>query len=91
MGEGDILHFSHGGVGTLFLCDLMSEPISRKRGQPISGCCCFAFEAETRTLIHGWQDIGENELKLQYEFKITRSTEAAIGRIRSSSPWAPTT
>ena len=57
-GEGDICIFSHGGVGTLLLCDLMGEPISRKRGQPVSGGgCYFAFEAETRTLLHGWQDI----------------------------------
>ncbi|WP_181834045.1 histidine phosphatase family protein [Brucella anthropi] len=55
---GDICIFSHGGVGTLLLCDLMGEPISRKRGQPISGGgCYFAFDAETRTLINGWQDI----------------------------------
>ncbi|OAI28299.1 hypothetical protein A1351_12055 [Methylosinus sp. R-45379] len=60
-GEGDICIFSHGGVGTLLLCDLMGEPISRKRGQPISGGgCYFAFEAEKRTLIHGWQDIASS-------------------------------
>lgn len=57
-GEGDVCIFSHGGVGTLLLCDLMGEPISRKRGQPISGGgCYFAFEAGTRTLFHGWRDI----------------------------------
>ncbi|WP_024880390.1 histidine phosphatase family protein [Methylosinus sp. LW3] len=60
-GGGDICIFSHGGVGTLLLCDLMGEPISRKRGQPISGGgCYFAFEAEKRTLIHGWQDIASS-------------------------------
>jgi broad specificity phosphatase PhoE len=57
-GEGEICIFSHGGVGALLLCDLMGEPISRKRGQPIAGGgCYFAFDAETRALIHGWQDI----------------------------------
>ncbi len=57
-GEDDICIFSHGGVGTLFLCDLMGEPISRKFGQPISGGgCYFAFEAGTRTLLHAWRDI----------------------------------
>lgn len=57
-GGGDICIFSHGGVGTLLLCDFMDEPISRKRGQPISGGgCYFSFEAETKTLLHGWRDI----------------------------------
>ncbi|MBG0807905.1 histidine phosphatase family protein [Methylosinus sp. H3A] len=60
-GGGNICIFSHGGVGTLLLCDLMGEPISRKRGQPISGGgCYFAFEAETRALFHGWQDIASS-------------------------------
>jgi broad specificity phosphatase PhoE len=61
-GRGDICIFSHGGVGTLLLCDLMGEPISRKRGQPISGGgCYFAFEAGSMTLLHGWQDIASQE------------------------------
>lgn len=58
MGDGDICIFSHGGVGTLLLCDLMGVPISKKLEQPISGGgCYFAFEAGTRVLIHGWKDI----------------------------------
>lgn len=57
-GDGDIVIFSHGGVGTLLLCDLLSEPISQKRGQPIGGGgCYFAFDADTRSVVHGWQDI----------------------------------
>jgi broad specificity phosphatase PhoE len=57
-GGGDICVFSHGGVGTLLLCNLIGEPISRKRGQPIAGGgCYFAFDAETWKLIHGWHDI----------------------------------
>lgn len=56
--SGDICIFAHGGVGTLLLCDLMNEPISMARGQPIpGGGCYFSFEAESRRLVHGWQDI----------------------------------
>lgn len=57
-GEGDICIFSHGGVGTLLLCDLLHEPISRTRGQPISGGgCYFVFDAQTGILQHSWRDI----------------------------------
>lgn len=57
-GDGDICIFSHGGVGTLFLCDLLNEPISQKRSQPISGGgCFFAFDAAKKRLLHDWRDI----------------------------------
>jgi broad specificity phosphatase PhoE len=57
-GKGDIVIFSHGGVGTLLLCDLLGEPISQKRGQPISGGgCYFAFDTNTLSVVHAWQDI----------------------------------
>ncbi len=57
-GKGDIVFFSHGGVGTLLLCDLLGEPISRAQGQPIAGGgCFFAFETETLRLLHAWKDI----------------------------------
>lgn len=55
---GDLCLVSHGGVGTLLLCDLIGEPISRHHGQPIAeGGCFFAFDAETLVLEHGWRDI----------------------------------
>lgn len=58
VGGGDVCLFSHGGVGTLLLCDLMSEPISRRRGQPLRGRgCFFAFDANQGRLLHGWTDI----------------------------------
>lgn len=57
-GNGDVVIFSHGGVGTLLLCDLMDQPISREYGQPISGGgCYFAFEGSSNRLIEGWKDI----------------------------------
>lgn len=57
-GAGDLVIFAHGGVGTLLLCDLLGEPISRRHGQPIGGGgCYFAFEMASRSLRHGWRDI----------------------------------
>lgn len=57
-GDGHVCIFSHGGVGTLLLCELVGEPIARSRGQPIAGGgCYFAFDAAAGALIHGWRDI----------------------------------
>lgn len=57
-GDGDVVVFSHGGVGTLLLCVLMDQPISNDFGQPIGGGgCFFVFEAGTNRLIDGWKDI----------------------------------
>ena len=55
---GDFCIISHGGVGTLLLCDLIGEPIARRHDQPIGGGgCFFVFDAETWKLQHGWRDI----------------------------------
>lgn len=55
---GHLCIVSHGGVGTLLLCDLLGEPISRNHGQPIAGGgCFFAFDGATWMLEHGWRDI----------------------------------
>lgn len=57
-GDGDVVVFSHGGVGTLLLCDLMDQPISNEFAQPISGGgCFFVFEEGSNRLIDGWKDI----------------------------------
>ncbi|MGI6245703.1 MAG: histidine phosphatase family protein [Pseudochelatococcus sp.] len=57
-GDGDVLIFSHGGVGSLLLCDLLGEPISNGHGQPVSGGgCYFTFQARSGELLHGWRDI----------------------------------
>lgn len=54
----DLLIVSHGGVGTLLLCDLLRQPIGRNHGQPIAGGgCYFAFDGGTQTLEHGWRNI----------------------------------
>jgi len=56
----DIAIIAHGGVGTLLLCHLLSEPIGRNRDQPGGGGGnYFAFEVSTRKLIHGWTRIDE--------------------------------
>jgi broad specificity phosphatase PhoE len=57
-GQGDIAIVAHGGVGALLLAWLSHAPISRAFDQPGSGGGnWFAFDAETRALIHGWRDI----------------------------------
>lgn len=57
---------SHGGVGTLLLCHLKGVPISRSEEQPrpapgsppgSGGGHYFAFDAESRELLHGWKAI----------------------------------
>lgn len=57
--DGDIAIVSHGGVGTLLLCHLLSTPISRTHDQPGGGGGnYFAFEA-MGNLLHGWRPIDE--------------------------------
>ena len=63
---GDVAIVSHGGVGALLLCRLAGGAISRDREQPgpaagsapgSGGGCYFAFDAESRGLVHGWRRI----------------------------------
>lgn len=53
---GDLALVAHGGVGTLLLCHLLGEPISRSRDQPGQGHV-FAFDMATRRVLHGWRPI----------------------------------
>jgi broad specificity phosphatase PhoE len=57
--DGDILLVGHGGVGTLLLCHLSGEPISRKRDQPGGGGNVFAFDAASRIVHHPWRAMEE--------------------------------
>ncbi len=60
--SGHIAIVSHGGVGTLLLCHLTGSPISREMDQPGSGGGnYFAFVRATRSVLHGWRDIGSAE------------------------------
>jgi broad specificity phosphatase PhoE len=55
---GDIAIVSHGGVGTLLLCHLCGDAISRARDQPgKSGGNYFCFDIGTRRPHHGWRSI----------------------------------
>lgn len=54
--HGDIAIVAHGGVGTLLLCHLLKEPISRGRDQPSQGHV-FAFDAVTREVLHPWKKL----------------------------------
>lgn len=57
---GDIAIVSHGGVGTLLLCHLRLEEISRKHDQPTNnGGNYFSFDTQGRQLHHGWHSIGQ--------------------------------
>jgi broad specificity phosphatase PhoE len=57
-GSGAIAVVSHGGVGTLLLCDLKGQPISRQEEQPgTSGGNYFLFQIPEGTLVHGWMPI----------------------------------
>ena len=55
---GDIAVVAHGGVGALLLSHLLRAPISRRFDQPgTGGGNWFAFDAQSRGVIHGWRDI----------------------------------
>lgn len=54
-GIGDIAIVAHGGVGTLYLCQLKGAPISMTEAQPgRDGGYYFRFNAATKALSHGW-------------------------------------
>lgn len=54
--DGDLLFVGHGAVGTLLICHLEQIDIDRKHDQPpTNGGNFFAFERESRKLLHPWQ------------------------------------
>jgi broad specificity phosphatase PhoE len=57
-GSGALAVVSHGGVGTLLLCHLKGQPISRQEEQPgASGGNYFPFQMPEGILVHGWLPI----------------------------------
>ena len=54
--EGDVAIVSHGGVGTLLLCQLKGTAIHRAEDQPGQGHW-FAFDRDTRSVQHGWRPL----------------------------------
>jgi broad specificity phosphatase PhoE len=58
---GTIAIIAHGAVGTLLLCELAGYSIARKYDQPGSGGGnYYAFEAESKKLLHGWKAIEDS-------------------------------
>ncbi len=57
---GDVAIIAHGAVGALLLCRLKGVPISRAEDQPgRGGGNLFAFDRDSRALLHGWRPIDE--------------------------------
>ncbi len=54
---GDIAIVAHGGVGTLSLCQLKGEPISRTGDQAKGGGSCYAVRLPDWQVLHGWRNI----------------------------------
>lgn len=55
---GNVAIVAHGGVGTLLLCHLRNDTISRRHDQPPNnGGNYFAFDGGTRQLQHDWRAI----------------------------------
>ena len=50
---GDLAIVTHGGVGTLLLCDYLRVPITRKLDQPSQGHY-WTFDIASREVQHGW-------------------------------------
>jgi broad specificity phosphatase PhoE len=54
---GDIAFVGHGGVGTLLLLSLSGREVSRDADQPAGGGNYFAYDIDTRRVIHEWRPI----------------------------------
>jgi broad specificity phosphatase PhoE len=57
---GDVAVVAHGAVGTLMLCRLMAQPITRALDQPFQGHYWTASLPDWQVL-HGWQPIAPSE------------------------------
>ncbi|MBK1877315.1 histidine phosphatase family protein [Pelagicoccus mobilis] len=61
-GDGDIAIISHGGVGSLLLCQIKGYPIDRKHDQPGGGGGnYFCFSATNKQTLHSWKPIEPGE------------------------------
>ena len=54
--DGDIAVVTHGGVGTLLLCDYLRVPITRKLDQPSQGHY-WILDIALRSVLHGWRPL----------------------------------
>lgn len=55
-GSGDIVIVAHGGVGTLLLCSLLGQSITRDLDQPGQGHY-VRFDRDTRAVAHLWRPL----------------------------------
>jgi broad specificity phosphatase PhoE len=55
-GAGDIAIIAHGAVGTLLMCAMLGQPISRKLDQPFQGHF-WSFNRNTRLVVHQWRPV----------------------------------
>jgi broad specificity phosphatase PhoE len=53
---GDVAVVTHGGVGTLLLCNYLRVPITRKLDQLSQGHY-LTLEIASRTVLHGWRPL----------------------------------
>ena len=58
--EGPLAIVAHGAVGTLLLCRLLGQPITRERDQPFQGHH-FAYTPADGQVLHGWRDIAPKD------------------------------
>ncbi len=86
--HGDIAIVAHGGVGTLLLCHLLKEPISRGRDQPLAGSCVRLRRGDARSASS--LEEARRYLKRQYTAEAgrprTRPCGCAPAVLRQASP-----
>jgi broad specificity phosphatase PhoE len=55
-GLGDLAIVAHGAVGTLLMCNMLGQEITRSLDQPFQGHY-WAFDPSTRLVVHQWKSI----------------------------------
>ena len=58
-GDRDVIIAGHGAVGTLLMTHLLGQSISRALDQPAGGGNVFAFDRDSRRVIHRWKQLEE--------------------------------
>ncbi len=57
---GDLLFVGHGAVGTLLMCHLLGETISRAFDQPAGGGHVFSYDATTGRVLSRWRALEDD-------------------------------
>ncbi|MDR3373295.1 MAG: phosphoglycerate mutase family protein [Ancalomicrobiaceae bacterium] len=58
-GDRDVIIAGHGAVGTLLMTHLLGQAISRALDQPTGGGNVFAFDRDSRRVLHRWKPLEE--------------------------------